>query len=122
VTNGYTPACAKTCPTGAIRFGARNDLVTVGQARVGELKTKGRGEAYLYGERELGGLGVMYVLEDKPDVYGLPEAPRMATKNVLGSWFSGILTAGIVAAVPFWLLFRRKEALAVEQAAKEGGE
>jgi hypothetical protein len=62
------------------------------------------------------------VLTDKPAVFGLPEAPRFATRNVLGSWLSGIITAGVVAALPFWLLFRRKQEVAAEEVSSEGGE
>jgi formate dehydrogenase iron-sulfur subunit len=119
VTNGKQPACASACPTGAIEFGDRNALIAKAKDRVAVLKGMGLADAHLYGENLLGGLHQMYVLTDKPGIFGLPEAPRMATRNVLGSWLSGIVTAGIVAAVPFWLLFRRKEALAADDMAME---
>ena len=35
----------------------------------------GYSNAYLYGEKELGGLHAMYVLDDSPQVYGLPAEP-----------------------------------------------
>jgi hypothetical protein len=63
----------------------------------------------------------MYLLTDKPGVYGLPISPRFATRNVIGNWFGGILTAGVVAALPFWFLFKRKNELAASRAS-EGGE
>jgi hypothetical protein len=40
---------------------------------------------------------------------------------LIGSWLSGIITAGILAVVPFWLLFKRREQLAAEELS-EGGE
>jgi len=92
--------------------------MALGRARVVALKAKGHPNAYLYGENELGGLHVMFVLAERPSLYGLPEAPRPATKNVLGQWISGFVTAGIVAALPFWLLFKRKQQLA----SSRGGE
>ena len=118
VTNGLLPACAKTCPAGAYEFGERSKLIAFGRAKVEALKAKGRSNAYLYGERELGGLQVMFVLADRPSLYGLPEAPRLATKNVIGQWLSGLVGAGVVAALPFWLLTKRKR----ELASSEGGE
>ena len=114
VADGKQPACASACPTGAISYGDRNALVAKGNDRVAALKNIGLTEANLYGEAQLGGLGVMYVLTDPPSVFDLPEAPRVPTQTVIGSWLAGLLTAGVVAAVPFWLLFRRKEVLAAQ--------
>ena len=117
-SNGLQPACAKTCPAGASSYGERSELLTRGKARVQQLRSKGRLAASLYGEHELGGLKVMFVLEDSPDKYGLPTNPQVATKNVLGQWLSGFVATGIVAALPFWLLTKRKR----EVAARKGGE
>lgn len=75
VTNGLTTSCSKTCPTGTIQFGERSVLVQAGQARVASLK-KSRPEASLYGQSELGGLHVMYVLEEAPEKYDLPANPQ----------------------------------------------
>jgi formate dehydrogenase iron-sulfur subunit len=121
VSSGQRPACAKSCPTGAIEFGDRRALVAKARDRVAVLKGRGFTGANVYGDSLLGGLHQMYVLTDRPAVFDLPEAPRVATRNVLGSWVSGIITAGVVAAVPFWLLFKRKEELAA-RANSEGGE
>ena len=119
VADGKPPACASACPTGAISYGDRNAVVAKGNDRVAALKNIGLSDANLYGEAQLGGLGIMYVLTDAPSIFELPEAPRVPTQTVLGSWLAGLLTAGVVAAVPFWLLFGRKEALAAEAAAEE---
>jgi formate dehydrogenase iron-sulfur subunit len=113
--SGLKPACATACPTGAIEYGDRDALVAQGRSRVAALKARGIGDANLYGETQLSGLGQMYVLTDPPSIFGLPEAPKVATQTVVGGWLSGILTAGLVAALPFWLLFRRKETLAAAQ-------
>jgi formate dehydrogenase iron-sulfur subunit len=115
VADGKQPACATACPTGAITYGDRDVLIAQGKDRVAALKKTGLGDANLYGDVQLGGLGVMYVLTDPPSVFDLPETPMVATRSVLGSWLSGLVTAGLVAAVPFWLLFRRKDALAAAQ-------
>jgi formate dehydrogenase iron-sulfur subunit len=112
--DGEPTACAAACPFGAITFGERDELIQNGRQRVAQLRQKGNGNANLYGEKELGGLNVLYVLADRPSVYGLPENPRVATQNVGANWLSGVVTAGALAALPFWALFKRKEALAVE--------
>ena len=41
VTVGQEPACVKTCPTGAIHFGSKEDMKTLAGERVAELKTRG---------------------------------------------------------------------------------
>ena len=122
ITNGLEPACAKTCPPGAIQFGERADLIATAHNRVQTLRANGHPNATLYGENELGGLHTIYVLTDRPSALGLPEEPQLVTSNVIGQWLSGIIAAGVVAAVPFWLLFRRKKAIKKEEQSKaEGG-
>lgn len=77
VTNGLIPACVKTCPAGALSWGDRAEMIAKAKARVEALKN-GRGfpNANLYGERELGGLGRLYILTERPSAYGLPEKPQ----------------------------------------------
>jgi len=78
VTQGEIPACVKACPPGAIQFGERKELLASGKARVAQLQAQGVSGANLYGEKELGGLGVMYVLPDPPSTYkgALPADPE----------------------------------------------
>lgn len=82
------PACVKTCPPGALSYGDRSDLIAQGRARVQTLKAMGRSNANLYGENELDGLHVMYVLEESPEVYGLPADPRVPA--IVSTW-KGVL-------------------------------
>ncbi len=75
------PACVKTCPTGAIRFGSKEDMLEYGAGRVEELKTRGYEQAAVYNPAGVSGTHVMYVLQhgDKPELYnGLPANPSIS--------------------------------------------
>ncbi len=121
-TNDLPPACVKTCPANALDWGDRSEMIAKGHARVETLQANGHPNANFYGEYELGGLHRLYVLVDEPSAYGLPESPQHATANVLGQWLGGIVTAGVVAAVPFWLLFKRQRAAEATEETSPGGE
>ena len=81
VAVGLEPACVKTCPTGAIEFGTKEDMRQHAAERVEDLKSRGYDQAGLYDPEGVGGTHVMYVLHhaDQPQLYaGLPEQPRIS--------------------------------------------
>lgn len=94
VTNGEIPACVKTCPSGALAFGERESILKKGEDRVKVLQ-KRFANAQLYGNDILDGLGRMYVLTEKPEVYGLPEKPEFPIMATL--WQSIIQPLGGIA-------------------------
>ncbi len=117
---GLTPACAKACPTESIKFGPIASLRRTARARVERLQGQGRTRAYLYGDDEtiLGGLNSFYLLEDRPEVYGLPAAPKLPSRNLVpGSLWSGLgaLLVGLVGLVSF----RQRR---MEEGGGQGGE
>ncbi|MFC2007037.1 4Fe-4S dicluster domain-containing protein [Chloroflexota bacterium] len=103
VSNGETTACSAACPTGAITFGNRTDLITAAEVRIKELQTN-HSAASLYGIEELGGLQVMYILDDSPELYGLPADPRVPAAVIVRNTLSWIGSIGaVVAAAGFGL-------------------
>ena len=110
-TNGLLPACVKTCPAGALAWGDREEMLVKAKARVDVVKAEGGfPNANLYGEEELGGLGRLYILSERPSAYGLPEKPvypALATVwqdlvqplggVALGATILGVISAFLVA-------------------------
>jgi len=108
VSVGLEPACVKTCPTGAITFGDKEDMVHYAEKRVGELKERGYKAAGMYDPKGVGGTHVMYVLRhaDTPEAYsGLPKDPQIST--MVSAWKGvfkplALLGMGLTAALGFF--------------------
>ncbi|NYE59160.1 formate dehydrogenase iron-sulfur subunit [Duganella sp. 1224] len=87
VAVGQEPACVKTCPTGAITFGTKEDMKTHAEERIEDLKSRGFQNAGLYDPAGVGGTHVMYVLHhaDQPSLYhGLKQDPSISA--TVGLW------------------------------------
>ena len=80
VAVGLEPACIKTCPTGALVFGSKDDMKQHAEERIADLKERGYQNAGLYDPPGVGGTHVMYVLQhgDRPELYGLPKDPKIS--------------------------------------------
>ncbi len=81
VAVGLEPACIKACPTGALVFGTKEDMIHHAEGRIADLKSRGHAQAALYDPQGVGGTHVMYVLPhgDKPEIYeGLPKDPGIS--------------------------------------------
>jgi len=101
VSVGQEPACVKTCPTGAIHFGTKKEMLELASERVEKLKKRGYAQAGIYDPAGVGGTHVIYVLHhnDQPELYhGLPKDPQIDTPISL---WKGILkplsAAGFIA-------------------------
>jgi formate dehydrogenase iron-sulfur subunit len=87
VAVGQEPACVKTCPTGAINFGTKEDMKQHAEERIEDLKSRGFEHAGLYDPKGVGGTHVMYVLHhaDQPTLYnGLKKDPKISA--TVGLW------------------------------------
>jgi len=65
---GQEPACAKTCPSKAIQFGERSELLAEAYDRIQKNPDKYFG--HIYGETEAGGTAVMYMTAVPPEKVG----------------------------------------------------
>ena len=90
---GDAPACTSVCPSGALTFGNRTELVDVARERL-----YAKGSAYvrhIYGENEVGGTSWMYITDIPIEKLGLP--------TDVGTYAYSSLTQASLAAVPFVL-------------------
>lgn len=83
---GEEPACVNACPTGAIRFGRRDDLLAQARARIASHPD--RYIAHIFGESEVGGTSVLYISDVPFERLGFPAnlptvAPPKQTEKIL---------------------------------------
>ena len=96
VAVGQGPACAKACPTQAIVFGTKDDMIAHANTRIEDLKSRGYDNAGLYDPPGVGGTHVMYVLHhaNTPSIYAdLPDDPKIS--GVVQGWKGVTKTAGL---------------------------
>jgi formate dehydrogenase iron-sulfur subunit len=65
-------------------------LAADGRNRAETLRGNGFSQAALYGENLLGGLGMMYVLTDPPEVFELPPHPTTGLARAWQPWIQGL--------------------------------
>lgn len=108
IGDGLMPACATACPTQSIQYGPLDELRERAAARLEELD---RPEARLYGhdpDDGVGGQGAFFLLLDEPEVYGLPPAPVVTTRNLPRMWKrAGLAALAMAAATAVSFLGRR---------------
>ncbi|MCM3664559.1 4Fe-4S dicluster domain-containing protein [Mesobacillus subterraneus] len=79
---GMQPACVTTCHTDAMEFGTKEEMLKKAEKRLGEIKERFP-NAMIYNPEGVGGTHTVYVLAEKPSVYGLPEKPKVPTSAVV---------------------------------------
>jgi formate dehydrogenase iron-sulfur subunit len=93
IAAGMDPACAKVCPTGALKYGDRENLIAAARKE---------GFGTIYGEKDLDGLGSIYAFKEEPKLYGMKENPAIPSSVVFWHQYlkplSLIGLGGIVAA------------------------
>ncbi len=124
VESGLEPACVKTCPTNAISWGTKEDMVTLGEQKVERLQRRGLENATLYNPPGVGGTHMMYVVPhgDQLDEYDLP-ADATASPGALATLYglrrlgASALGIGLLAAGLHYLGFGPQEPEGEEETA-----
>lgn len=116
--NGYTPSCAGACPTGAIAFGDRGDLLNIAETRVRTMQANGNTKASVYGLEEVGGTGMIYILEDAPAYYKMPASPGVPLKARVWHFLYRPLRVFVVLAIGLGLWANHNKTKPIRDAAK----
>ncbi len=90
ISKGQLPGCVEACPTAALAFGEREDLLKVARRRLERQPDKYID--HIYGEDEMGGTSWMYLSGVRFAEIGLNE--KLGTKPAIE------YTAGVLSAVP----------------------
>ena len=120
---GLEPACIKSCPTGCLHFGSKEDMKFEAEKRVNQLHANGHADAGVYDPSGVKGTHVIYVLGDAkhPENYGgLPADPRVPVFVKLWKgplkWLGGIgMVAGVLGVFMHYVRFGPKEVDKVEE-------
>lgn len=121
VEAGLQTACATVCPTGATKFGDREELIAEAQARI--RNNPGRYVDHVYGVAEVGGTSIL-LLSDVPfDTLGyrtdLQQEPLpQLTWNVLHKLPKVVGVGGVLMSGIWWITKRRDEVQRAEHAQK----
>ncbi|MBI3111851.1 MAG: 4Fe-4S dicluster domain-containing protein [Ignavibacteriales bacterium] len=119
---GLQPACAEACPTGATKFGDRDDLIREAHERI-----KAEPEKYVnkvYGLEEVGGTSILYIssvpFEELGFKTNLSKIPLPAlTWNALSKIPTVVAVGGVFLYGVWWITNRRTEVQQLEAKLRE---
>ncbi len=123
VAAGKPTACAEACPTGATKFGERDELIKEAEQRLRD--NPGKYVNHIYGLTEVGGTSVLMLSSVPFEEFGFPaELTRdplpLLTYRVLSRIPDFVPLGGIMLGGVWWITHRREEVAAAE--AKEKAE
>jgi formate dehydrogenase iron-sulfur subunit len=119
VKEGQPTACAESCMFEATLFGDRDELLKIARERIEE--DPDTYYPHIYGEKEIGGTSVMFIVP--AEIAALGYDPKLGTEPLPAlTWkvlskIPGIVTGGGAALLAIWWITRRRD----EVALVEGG-
>jgi formate dehydrogenase iron-sulfur subunit len=126
VKRGQATACAQACPTGATKFGERDQLLQEAQARIDA--NPSNYVNHIYGKEEVGGTSVLLLSAVPFEQFGYPSIAKVGDKPL--PQYTGVVMNRIPDFVPlwavvlggiYWLANRKNEVAEAEAMKKHGG-
>jgi formate dehydrogenase iron-sulfur subunit len=109
---GLEPACVKACPSDALVFGERDELVTEARRRIAARPLKYVN--HVYGEDEIGGTSFLYISPVPFDKLGFPALDNgkltQASESIMISTPLTVIGALTAAGGFYWLTNRDEDA------------
>ncbi len=123
VSAGKPTACTEACPTGATKFGEREDLIAEAQQRIRE--NPGNYVSHIYGVNEVGGTSVLLLSSVPFEEFGYRsdlggDPLPLLTYRVLSRIPDFVPLGGIMLGGIWWITHRREEVSAAERHEPEG--
>jgi len=124
VKRGEQTACAAICPTGATKFGDRDDLIREAQDRIRQ--NPANYKPRIYGLKEVGGTCVLLLSSQNVEDFGYPASEKIGEVPV--PEYTGRVMEKVPDFIPvwtlalggiYWISHRRDEVAAVEGAEAE---
>ena len=117
VANGLQTACAEACPTGATKFGERDELIAEAQQRIHD--NPGNYVNHIYGLNEVGGTSVLLLSSVPFEEFGyqsglMTESMPLLTYRVLSKVPDVVTLGGVLLGGVWWITNRRAEVAAAE--------
>lgn len=102
---GLKPACVTACHTDCLLFDTEEAIMARAEARLEVVKERFP-NANIYNPQGISGVKTLYLLAEKPSVYGLPEDPQVPLSQIiwkdyarpLGKALLGVTTMAVVGA------------------------
>jgi len=106
---GMEPACVQVCPTGAIVFGNRGDLIAEARQRITD--NPGKYQDHIYGEYEAGGTLGLYISHVPFEKLGFPTLdarPNTASSEAAMTTVPGVVVGAVtLLSGSYWFTKRR---------------
>lgn len=99
LAEGKQTACAEICPTGATKFGERDDLIREAKQRI---RSDPKYIDRIYGLNELGGTSVLIISDENPEQYGYPASAKIGETPM--PEYTGRIMERIPDFIPLWTL------------------